>query len=154
MLTNRLKKLLPSIIDLTQSAFIPRRSISDNIIMAQELFRGYSRETGTAKCALKMDLHKVFDSLHWEFLLVLFGKMNFPTKFVSWIQAYICTTKFSIKVNGTLNGYFDGVRGPRQGDPLSPYLFAIAMNALSCLLNDAPPNFKFYWKYHVEKITH
>ncbi|KAL8116943.1 hypothetical protein AgCh_023212 [Apium graveolens] len=48
---------------MAQSAFVKGRSITDNILMAQELFRGYNRESGTAKCALKFDLHKAFDSI-------------------------------------------------------------------------------------------
>ena len=45
ILANRLKLVLPDIIDRSQSAFIKGRSISDNILLAQELFRGYDRET-------------------------------------------------------------------------------------------------------------
>lgn len=58
IIANRIKNVLPNAIDIAQSTFIKGRSISDNILMAQELFRGYSRETGVPKCALKIDLHK------------------------------------------------------------------------------------------------
>lgn len=51
--------------------------------MAQELFRGYNRETGSAKCALKIDLHKAFDSVNWDFLMHVLSLMAFPTKFKS-----------------------------------------------------------------------
>lgn len=58
--------------------------------------------------------------------------------------------------NGTVNGYFKGKRGLRQGDPLSPYLFVIAMNCLSFILNDTAAQEKI--KYHVNckkmKMTH
>lgn len=64
LMANRLKLVMPSLIDKAQSAFVPGSSISDNITMAQELFRGYTRETGASKCALKIYLHKAFDSLH------------------------------------------------------------------------------------------
>lgn len=62
IIANRLKMVLHEVIDIAQLVFIKRRSISDNILMARELFRGYGHESGLAKCALKIDLHKAFDS--------------------------------------------------------------------------------------------
>lgn len=75
IIASRIKKVLPSIIDVAQSAFIPGRSISDNILLAQELFMGYDRETEASKCALKIDLHKAFDSLKWDFILAVLQKV-------------------------------------------------------------------------------
>lgn len=75
IVANRLKHIMPIVIDQSQSAFIKGRSIMDNILLAQELFRGYTREAGVPKCALKIDLHKAFDSIGWEFIRQILFKM-------------------------------------------------------------------------------
>ncbi|XP_074342467.1 uncharacterized protein LOC141680033 [Apium graveolens] len=154
ILASRLKHVLPSIINISQSAFVKGRHISDNILMAQELFRGYSRETGVPKCALKIDLHKAFDSLDWNFLMTALHKLGFPSKFLGWIYACISTSMYSIKINGILSGYFKGKKGLRQGDPMSPYLFTVAMNVLSSLLMKIPDDFKFHWKCRELNLTY
>lgn len=37
---------------------------------------------------------------------------------------------------------------------MSPYMFALCMNILSCLLNHTPANFKFHWRCKELKINH
>ncbi|KAL8107498.1 hypothetical protein AgCh_024056 [Apium graveolens] len=154
ILANHIKPLMSTLIHSSQSAFIPGRSISDNILLAQELFRGYQRQSGVPRCALKIDLHNAFDSITWDFIFAALNKMRFPDKFVQWLRACITTPRFSVKINGALTGYFRGAKGLRQGDPLSPYIFSICMNVLSCLLSNSPSNFHHHWKCKSLKINH
>ncbi|RVX11625.1 hypothetical protein CK203_015803 [Vitis vinifera] len=54
-----------------------------------------------------------------------------------WIRWCISTASFSVMINGSPAGFFQSTRGLRQGDPISPYLFVLGMEALSCLINKA-----------------
>ncbi|XP_039037564.1 uncharacterized protein LOC120174909 [Hibiscus syriacus] len=118
-----------------QSAFVNERSIVDNTLFAQELVRGYSRNNISPRCALKIYLQKAFDYLDWEFVRIILHALGLPEKFIGWIWTFITGPSYSIVLNGSLVGYFKGAQGVRQGDPLSPYIFVLAMNVLSRLLN-------------------
>ena len=85
----------------------------------------------------KLDIEKAYDHVNWNFLIYLLRRCGFSAKWRQWIFACISTVRFSILVNGTLTGFFPSSRGLRQGDPLSPLLFLIIMEALSRMLGKA-----------------
>ncbi|GJU75281.1 RNA-directed DNA polymerase, eukaryota, reverse transcriptase zinc-binding domain protein [Tanacetum coccineum] len=77
ILTDRIKSGLNKIVSLNQSAFIPGRHIQDNILIAQELLRGYNRKFGAKRCAMKIDLQKAYDTINWEFLKYVLHVVGF-----------------------------------------------------------------------------
>ncbi|XP_058222932.1 uncharacterized protein LOC131332652 [Rhododendron vialii] len=134
ILASRLQPVLPHIINKGQAAFVKGRSISDNILLMQELVRNYQRDSGPDRCAIKIDLMKAYDSVDWDFLFEVMVALNFPSKFISWVRICITSAMYSIVIDGELEGFFKGEKGLRQGDPIAPYLFLLIMEGLYAIL--------------------
>ena len=67
----------------------------------------------------------------------LLERSGFSTKWRQWILFFLSTICFSILINGSPCGFFGSTRGLRQGDPLSPLLFVLVMDALGRMLDKA-----------------
>ena len=136
VLANRIKRVMDKMISKAQSAFVEGRQILDAVLIANELVDSSLRRK---KCGLvcKLDIEKAYDSISWEFLYQVLGRMGFGSRWLSWMKWCMSTTSFLVLINGSPAGFFPSSRGLRQGDPLSPYLFVIGMEVLSCLINRA-----------------
>ncbi|XP_011101993.1 uncharacterized protein LOC105180023 [Sesamum indicum] len=155
LITKRLSVLLEKIISPCQTAFIPGRSIGDNIMLAQKLFSGYNQMRLPPRCALKVDIRKAYDTMERDFLLAVFQLFRFPPKFTRWIEECVSTTSFSIGLNGIPHGFFTGEKGLRQGDRLSPYMFVLVMEALHMgFLQriEQDMQFTYHWKCESSKV--
>jgi len=84
VLAGRIKKVLPSVIDDYQSAFLKDRGILDSVLMANEVVEDL-RKGGRSGLCLKVDFEKAYDSVWWEFLYDMLHKLGFHSKWIRWI---------------------------------------------------------------------
>ncbi|KAK6146582.1 hypothetical protein DH2020_020451 [Rehmannia glutinosa] len=137
-IANRIQYFLPDIISESQSAFIPGRLITDNILLAYETHHFMRSKTSSSRglMSVKLDMSKAFDRVEWPFLLAVLKALGFDDAVIHLIHLCISSTAFSFLLNGKEFGNLTPHRGIRQGDPLSPYLFIFCSEVFSCLLQD------------------
>ena len=89
---------------------------------------------------LKLDIHKAFDIVNWAYLLESLEALGFGPRWREWISMLFRTSTSRALLNGQPNENFKYKRGVRQGDPLSPMLFILAIDPLQKLLDLATQN--------------
>uniref|UniRef100_A0A803P3V6 Reverse transcriptase n=1 Tax=Cannabis sativa TaxID=3483 RepID=A0A803P3V6_CANSA len=138
-LANRMKMSMDKVISENQSAFIKGRQIQDNAILGFEslhcLKKG--RFGNGKKMALKLDMSKAYDRVEWKFLEGMMRSLGYDDRWIAKVMSCVKSVTFSVLLNGEARGHIIPERGLRQGDPLSPFLFLICSEGLSCLINEA-----------------
>ena len=134
VLANILAPRLNSLVSNCQSAFIKKRSIHDNFLYVQSAVKRLHKQKILA-LFMKLDIHKAFDTVHWGYLLETMQALGFRQRWHEWISILLRTSSSTPMLNGRQGATFSHARGVRQGDPLSPMLFILAMDPLQRLLD-------------------
>ena len=139
VLANRLKAVLPQIILENQSAFLSKRLITDNVLVAFELmhYLDHKKEGNESFTAIKLDMSKAYDRVKWMFVEKVMRRLGLNDKYIGWIMKCISIVSYFVLINGEAHGSIVPSRRFRQGDPLSSYLFLLYTKVFSALIADA-----------------
>nr|GEU66892.1 arginine repressor C-terminal-like domain-containing protein [Tanacetum cinerariifolium] len=94
----------------------------------------------TKPLLFKVDFEKAFNSVNWSFLIDSMRQMGFGSKWRGWISSCLSSASISVLVNVSPSKEFKLERGLRQGNPLSPFLFLIVVEALQVSILEACDN--------------
>ena len=129
----KLKPILPSIVSSNQTAYVEKRCISESGRLISDIIEICDIEN-IPGYLVTMDLEKAFDSLDHDFLLCVLKKFGFGDNFITWIKILLNDQQSCVINGGFSSQYFTLEKGARQGDPISAYLFIIALEVLFALI--------------------
>ncbi|XP_049399717.1 uncharacterized protein LOC125863742 [Solanum stenotomum] len=150
LLCLRLTPILPSLISSNQSGFVKGRSISENIMLAQEIIHQLKQPNIGSNVVIKLDMAKAYDRVSWSYICLVLRRMGFDEVFIDMVWRIMANNWYSIIINGKRHGFFHSTRGLKQGDPLSPALFILGAEVLSRSLNRLFQN-PLYHGFHMER---
>lgn len=128
-IANRLKKILPFIIDIDQKGFVPGRYIGENIMDLLGTI-DYCDKQNIPSLLLSFHYRKAFDSVNLNYLDKALEFFGFGNTFRQYIRSLYEGIETSIINNGHVSPPVKVLSGLRQGCVLSPANFVIALAPL------------------------
>uniref|UniRef100_A0A3P8RWR8 Reverse transcriptase domain-containing protein n=1 Tax=Amphiprion percula TaxID=161767 RepID=A0A3P8RWR8_AMPPE len=135
ILATRLEKFLPSLIHPDQVGFVKGRHSADNVRRLLHLM-WQEKDSAEPRVAFSLDAEKAFDRVEWAYLFRTLHGFGLGSSFINWVKLLYHSPRASVLTNGRRSTPFPLFRGTRQGCPLSPLIFALALEPLAIAIRD------------------
>ncbi len=119
-----------------QNGFRPGRSCVDHIFVLHDLLRIRKANNMETFCTF-IDFQKAFDCVNHEFLLYKLSQNGITGRSYQSIKSMYRSPLSCVNIGGKLTNWFPVRAGVRQGDSLSPTLFALFINDLAVEVSEA-----------------
>ena len=126
-LAKGLEPFLSEIIHYNQNGFVKGWSVFDAVRILE-----FAEITNSHGILVAIDFEKAFDSINYNFLFKALEKFNVGPHFIQWIKTFYTDISSCAINNSFTTVLFSIRRGVRQGDSLSPLLFVLALEILTC----------------------
>ena len=125
----RIRKVITNLIHSDQMAYVEGRYIWESVCLISDILE-YTENKGIEVILFLADFEKAFDSIDHTFLFSVLKSYGFGHDFIQWVKTLFNNAESCVMNNGHSTGYFPLKRGTRQGDPLSVYLFILALEVM------------------------
>lgn len=132
----RLERVLPDIIHLDQNGFVQSHQGFHNMRRVLNIIHACEGSPDTA--ILSLDAEKAFDRVEWPFLLEVLKRFGFGDYFRRLVEIMLVGSSAMVSTNNLVSQPFELCRGTRQGSPISPLLFVIALEPLARAIRSHP----------------
>uniref|UniRef100_A0A8C5PG93 Reverse transcriptase domain-containing protein n=1 Tax=Leptobrachium leishanense TaxID=445787 RepID=A0A8C5PG93_9ANUR len=137
ILATRLTPYVPGLIHQDQVGFVAGREARDNTIRALTIMHRATRQR-EGLLFLSTDAEKAFDRVNWEFLFATLSQVGLGPNLCTRIRALYSDPTARVCVNGIYTEPFKIRNGTRQGCPLSPLLFVLALEPFLSSVRASP----------------
>jgi hypothetical protein len=129
---NQLTASVADRMDPFQFAYRARRGVEDASVLLLDLVLSHLDKAGTFTRVLFMDFSSAFNTLQPHLLLSRLLDLQVNSEIVLWIRAFLCDRPQRVSVGGCMSSERVLNTGAPQGCVLSPVLFSIYTNELTC----------------------
>lgn len=137
ILANRIVNITPLLIKPDQVGFVKGRQAPDSTRRMLNIINLIHNDK-TPSLLLALDAEKAFDRMHWEYISQTLTKFGFQGFIHSAIMALYTHPTANIFSTGMLSRNFSLTNGTRQGCPLSPLIFSLAIEPLAEYIRSSP----------------